>query len=82
MVVKYQQDGVPFDGIGTSAIAQHAAALHRWARRSRWYWLPAAGIGEDVIGGRVSLVAGDGEGENFYRFARALARHSQRSPTR
>ena len=32
-----------------------------WARRSSRYWLRAAGMGEDVIGGRVSLVAGDGE---------------------
>ncbi len=43
-----------------------------WARRSSRYWLRAAGIGEDVIGGRVSLVAGDGERENFHRSARAL----------
>ena len=43
-----------------------------WARRSSRYWLRAAGIGEDVIGGRVSLVAGDGERENFHRSALAL----------
>ncbi len=43
-----------------------------WARRSSRYWLRAAGIGEDVIGGRVSLVAGDGERENFHRSARTL----------
>ena len=43
-----------------------------WARRSRRYWLRAAGMGEDVIGGRASLVAGDGERENFHRSARAL----------
>ena len=42
-----------------------------WARRSSRYWLRAAGIGEDVIGGRASLVAGDGERENFHRSARA-----------
>jgi hypothetical protein len=29
-------------------------------------------IGKDVIGGRVSLVADDGERENFHRSARAL----------
>jgi hypothetical protein len=34
--------------------------------------LRAAGIGEDVIDGRASLVAGDGERENFHRSARAL----------
>jgi hypothetical protein len=27
-------------------------------------------MGEDVIGGRVSLMAGDGERENFHRSAR------------
>ena len=43
-----------------------------WARRSRRYWMRAAGTGEDVIGGRGSLVAGDGERENFHRSARAL----------
>ena len=43
-----------------------------WARRSSRHWLRAAGIGEDVIGGRASLVAGDGERENFHRSARAL----------
>ena len=43
-----------------------------WARRSSRYWLRAAGIGEDVIGGRASLVADDGERENFHRSARAL----------
>jgi glyoxalase superfamily protein len=43
-----------------------------WARRSRRYRLQAAGIGEDVIGGRASLAAGDGERENFHRSARAL----------
>ena len=42
-----------------------------WARRSSRYWLRAAGIGEDVIGGRGSLVAGDGERRNFHRSARA-----------
>ena len=31
-----------------------------WARRSRRSWLRAAVMGEDVIGGRTSLVAGDG----------------------
>jgi hypothetical protein len=31
-----------------------------WARRSSRYWLRAAGISEDVIGGRASLVADDG----------------------
>jgi hypothetical protein len=43
-----------------------------WARRWSRYWLRAAGIGEDVIGGRASLAAGDGERENFHRSARAL----------
>ena len=43
-----------------------------WARRSSRYWLRAAGIGEDVIGERASLVAGDGERENFHRSARTL----------
>jgi hypothetical protein len=43
-----------------------------WARRSSRYWLRAAGIGEDVIGGQASLVAGNGERENFHRSARAL----------
>ena len=43
-----------------------------WARRSSRYWLRAAPMGEDVIGGRASLVAGDGERENFHRSARAL----------
>ena len=42
-----------------------------WARRSRRYWLRAAGMDEDGIGGRVSLVAADGERENFHRSARA-----------
>jgi hypothetical protein len=42
-----------------------------WARRSSRYWLRAAGIGEDVIGGRESLVAGHGECRNFHRSARA-----------
>ena len=39
-----------------------------WARRSRRYWQRAAGIGEDVIGGRASLVAGDGEREELPSF--------------
>jgi hypothetical protein len=43
-----------------------------WASRSRRYWLRAAGVDEDVIGGRESLVAGDGERRNFHRSARAL----------
>ena len=43
-----------------------------WARSWRRYWLRAAGIGEDVIGGRVSLAAGDGERENFHCSARVL----------
>ena len=43
-----------------------------WARRSRRYRLRAAGIGEDVIGGRVSLAAEDGERRNFHRSARTL----------
>ena len=43
-----------------------------WARRSRRYWLRAAGIEEDVIGGRVLLVAGGAECRNFHRSARAL----------
>ena len=43
-----------------------------WARRPSRYWLQAAGIGEDVIGGRVSLVAEDGEPRNFHRSVRAL----------
>jgi len=42
-----------------------------WARRSSRYWLRATGIGKDVIGGRASLGAGDGERENFHRSARA-----------
>jgi hypothetical protein len=42
-----------------------------WPRRSSRYWLRAAGMDEDVIGGRVSLVAVDGERENFHRSARA-----------
>ena len=42
-----------------------------WARRSSRYWLRAAGMGEDVIGGRASLVADDGERRNFHRSARA-----------
>ena len=42
------------------------------ARRSSRYWLRAAVIGKDVIGGRVSLVAEDGERENFHRSVRAL----------
>ena len=33
--------------------------------------LRAAGIGEDVIGGRVSLVAEDGQRRNFHRSFRA-----------
>jgi hypothetical protein len=55
-------DGGPrlFSGSGT------------WARRSRRYWLRAAGIGEDVIGGRASLAAEDGERRNFHRSARTL----------
>jgi len=40
-------------------------------RRSSRYWLRAAAIGEDVIGGRVSLAAEDGERRNFHRSARA-----------
>ena len=43
-----------------------------WARRSRRYWLRAAGIGEDVIGGRASLMANDDECRNFHRSARTL----------
>ena len=43
-----------------------------WASRSSRYWLRAAGIGEDVIGGRASLVANDGECQNFHRSARTL----------
>jgi hypothetical protein len=43
-----------------------------WARRSTRYWLRAAGIGEDAIGGRASLAADDGERRNFHRSARAL----------
>jgi hypothetical protein len=43
-----------------------------WARRSSRYWLRAVGIGEDVIGGRVSLAAEDGERRNFHRSARTL----------
>src|SRR5690242_11295103 len=42
------------------------------ASRSSMYWLRAAVIGEDVIGGRVSLAAEDGERENFHRSVRAL----------
>jgi hypothetical protein len=38
---------------------------------SRRYWLRAAGMGKDVIGGRESLVAVGGERENFHRSARA-----------
>jgi hypothetical protein len=37
-----------------------------------WYWLWAARIGEDVIGGRVFLAAEDGERRNFHRSVRAL----------
>src|SRR5207248_5700733 len=44
-----------------------------WARRPSRYWLRAAGIGEDVIGGRVSFVAEDGERRNFHRSVRALS---------
>ena len=43
------------------------------ARRSSRYWLRAAGIGEDVIGGLGSLAAEDGERRNFHRSA--LAHH-------
>jgi hypothetical protein len=43
-----------------------------WARRSRRYWLRAAGMNEDVIGGRVSLEADAGERRNSHRSARAL----------
>jgi hypothetical protein len=43
-----------------------------WTRRSSRYWLRAAGIGEDGIGGRESLGAGDGECENLHRSARTL----------
>jgi hypothetical protein len=39
-------------------------ADQRWARRSSRYWLQAAGMEEDVIGGRVCLVADDGERRN------------------
>src|SRR6185437_13473795 len=50
-----------------------------WARRPSRYWLRAAGIGEDVIGGRASLGADDGERRNFHRSARAppaIRRHA------
>jgi hypothetical protein len=43
--------------------------------------LRAAGMGKDVISGRESLVAVDGERENFHRFARATPaarRHARR----
>ena len=43
-----------------------------WARRSSRYWLRAAAIGEDVIGGRASLTAEDGECRNLHRSARTL----------
>ena len=52
-----------------------------WARRSSRYWLRAGSMGEDVIGGRASLVADDGECENFHRSARAspaTCRHAGR----
>src|SRR5205814_386591 len=45
-----------------------------WARRSSRYWLRAAAMGEDDIGGRVLAAgdaAGDGERENFHRSDRA-----------
>ena len=42
-----------------------------WARSSSRYWLRAAGMDEDVMSGRASLVADDGECENFHRSARA-----------
>jgi DDE_Tnp_1-associated len=51
-----------------------------WASRSGRYWLRAAGTGEDGIGGQVSLVAGNGECENFHRSAQALpatSRHAR-----
>jgi hypothetical protein len=50
-----------------------------WASSSRRYWPRAARVGEDVIGGRASLVADDGERENFHRSARvppATSRHA------
>jgi hypothetical protein len=68
-------------GIPVIATPQVTALIHdfavslgsgTWARRSRRYWLRQPGVGEDVIGGRVSLVAGDGEREDFRRSARAL----------
>ena len=43
-----------------------------WARSSSRFWPRAADMGEDVIGGRASLVAGDGERENFHRSAWTL----------
>ena len=48
-----------------------------WARRSSRYWLRAAGIGEDVIGGRASLVADDGERKELPSFRPGPARHPQ-----
>ena len=43
-------------------------------------WLRAAGIGEDVIGGRASLVAGNGEREELPSFRPGPARHSPTLP--
>jgi hypothetical protein len=54
----------------------------KWCLRPRRFrgWLRAAGMGEDVTGGRASLMAGNGQRRNFHRFARpppAARRHCQ-----
>ena len=59
---------------GSAWAGTHRAGSWRgsgtWARRSSRYWLRAAGIGEDVIGGLRSLAAEDGERRNFHRSVR------------